>query len=87
MYKLNAKSQDILANTTLMPQNFGGWIAVNTGTATAIVDGYELAPGEGLDFTNIPAEVVWNTPIQIVLASGAKVRITRFLYSEVQTRK
>lgn len=87
MYKLNAKSQDILSNTTLMPQNFGGWLCVNTGTANATVDGYTLAPGEGLDFTNIPAEVVWNTPIQIVLASGAKVRITRFLYSEVQTRK
>lgn len=84
MKKLLAKSQDILTNTTIMPQNYGGWLAVNTGTATAIVDGYELAPGEGLDFTAIPADVVWQSPIQVVLQTGAKVRMTRFLYSELK---
>lgn len=83
-YKVSTESRDILKNETLRPGKYGGWMAVNTGTADATVDGYPLAPGEGLDLTHLAPEVIWDTPIQVVLLSGAKVRITRFIYKEVK---
>ena len=83
--KCTPKVLDITENTTLQPENYGGWLAVNTGTANVSVDGYTLEPGDGLDFTKLDPHVLWNKQIQIViLATGGKVRITRFIYSEAK---
>lgn len=82
-YKVTPKTQEITENTTLTADgNFGDWMAVNTGTANATVDGYELAPGEGLGWKGLQPNVVWNAPIKITLLSGAKVRITRLQYKK-----
>lgn len=83
-YKVSTESRDIMKNETIRPGNYGGWMAVNTGTADATVDGYPLAPGDGLDLTHLSPDVLWDTPIQIVLTPGAKIRLTRFLYKEVK---
>lgn len=78
-YKVSATTQDITENTTLRPEEkYGAWMCVNIGTAIANVMGYELMPGEGLDFLKaVPFDGYWDTPIQIILNAGAKVRITR----------
>lgn len=81
MYNVTAKTQDILQNTTIRPDKSGGWLAINTGTNTATVNGYPLAPGEGLDFTKLAPEVRWNSDITITLETGAKVRLTRLQYT------
>ena len=80
MYKVTAKTQDILQNTTIRPDKSGGWLAINTGTNTATVNGYPLAPGEGLDFTKLAPEVVWNSDITITLEKGGMIRLTRLQY-------
>lgn len=78
-YKVSVRTIDITANTKIMPENvFGGWMAVNTGTATASVMGYTLNPGEGLNFLEaVPAGSVWDTPIEVRVNTGAVVRFTR----------
>ena len=78
-YKVSATTQEITENTTLRPEEkYGAWLCVNTGTNTATVMGYELQPGEGLDFLNaVPVDGYWDTPIQIIINAGAKIRITR----------
>lgn len=82
MYKLNTNTQLVTESTTIMPSKFGGWLAVNTGTTgTATVDGYPLAPGDGLDFTHIHPDVIWNAPIKIVISAGSNIRLTRFVYT------
>lgn len=80
-YKVTTDTQEITTNTTVRADgSFGGWLAVNTGTANATVDGYPLAPGEGLDMTHLHPTVIWGSNISIVLTSGAKVRLTRLMY-------
>lgn len=62
-----------------MPEDkFGGWMAVNTGTNTASVIGYELQPGEGINMLDsIPVGSVYGSPIKIDVQAGGRVRITR----------
>ena len=85
-YKVSARTLDISASTTIMPENnFGAWLAVNTGTAAASVLGFPLQPGEGLDMTTaVPAGSVWDSPIPIIINTGAVVRITRLQYKEIK---
>ena len=62
-----------------MPERrYGGWVAVNTGTTTAKVLGYELQPGEGFDMRDsVPAGSTYKSPIRIEVPAGGCVRITR----------
>lgn len=79
--KCTPKDIDVTENTTLQPENYGGWMAANIGTADAVVDGFPLSPGDGLDFTKLDPHVIWNKQIQITVNAGAKVRVRRLLYS------
>ena len=76
---------DITESTTIMPEStYGAWMAVNQGTGTAYVLGYELQPGEGLDFLNaVPAGCIWDAPIKIICSAGAVVRLTRLQYKPI----
>lgn len=78
-FKISATTIDVAKSITLMPEDkYGAWMCVNTGTADAVVMGYPLQPGEGLDFLNaVPAGGKWDSPIQIIINAGAVVRITR----------
>ena len=78
-YKISAETRQITTNTTLLPENkYGGWMAVNQGATTAKVFGYELQPGEGIDFRDcVPVDAYWDTPIQIIPGTGGLVVITR----------
>lgn len=58
----------------------GGWEAVNTGTATAYVDGYPLAPGEGVSRMQGMGSVRIKTPIEIQITAGARVHLTQAMY-------
>lgn len=87
-YKVTPKTQEITENTTLNADGtFGDWMAVNTGTADVTVDGYVLAPGEGLGWKGLQPNVVWNGSIKITVQTGGKVRITRLQYAKVTNRK
>lgn len=82
-YKVSTNTQNYAENTTIRPDNFGGWLAVNIGSANVSVDGYPLAPGEGLDMTHLAPDVRWDKPIQIVItATGGMVRMTRLIYKQ-----
>jgi len=84
-YRVSTSTQEYTENTTIRPDGkFGGWLAVNTGTANATVDGYTLAPGEGLDYRMLRPNTIWNSTIAIVLTTGAKIRLTRLTYTEVK---
>ena len=83
--RVTRNTQDYTSNTTVRPDGqFGGWLAINTGTADATVDGYPLAPGEGLDLTHLHPDAIWGSPIQIVLQPGAKIRMTTLLYKSIK---
>ena len=85
-YTVIAQTKEISTSTTIMPEKkYGAWMCVNTGTGVAKVMGYELQPSEGLDFLSaVPAGSSWDTPIQIELAAGAKIRITRLQCREAK---
>ena len=79
------KDIEISENTTLQPENYGGWMAVNTGIGNVSVDGFVLEPGDGLDFMSLDPHVIWNKQIQVViLTTGGKARIRRMLYKEMK---
>ena len=84
-YKVLATNTDITQNTTIRPEKkYGAWMCVNTGTGVANVMGYELQPGEGLNFLDaVEPGSSWDTPIQVILAAGAKVRMTRLQYTSI----
>lgn len=85
MYKVTTRTQDITTSRTISPDTSGGWIAINTGADTVYINGYEMMPGQGLDFTHLSPEVVWNNEItiQIPNSSTGKVRLTRLYYTKL----
>ena len=78
-YKITATVETITNSTTLtQDKKYGGWMAVNQGTNTATVMGYELQPGEGISMIEaVPPGSIWDIPIRIVCQPGAAVRVTR----------
>ena len=83
-YKVSARVLDITESTTIMPENYGAWMAINQGTGTAYVLGYELQPGEGISFFDaVPAGSIWDAPIKIICSAGAVVRLTRLQYKPI----
>lgn len=87
MVQVVSRSQTVAANTTLMPEGYGGWFAMNIGTGNVKVDGFVLEPNMQLDFSHLPYNVLWNAPLQIEVASGGLLRITRLKYNVVHERK
>lgn len=84
MYKVTEKSQDILQTTTIPPDTAGGWLAINEGTDSVKINGKTISPGEGLDFTDLHPDVVWNSEIKIILTSqNSKVNLTRLYYTKL----
>lgn len=80
-WRITSQTKTIEENTRLNEDKFGGWMCVNIGTAIVKVMGYELQPGEGLDFLNaVPAGSIWNSAIDIVVNPGGKLQITRLQY-------
>lgn len=84
MYRAVSKEVDYSVSTSVVPDGFGGWMAVNVGTAACEVNGFPLQPGEGLDFTNLHPEVLWNSPIKIVISNvGGKIRMSQIKYNKI----
>ena len=84
--KVSGTTIDVKSSTSLMPERkYGAWMCVNIGTGSAKVMGYDLNPGEGLNFLNaVPAGSTWDTPIPIIINPGAIVRITRLQYNNIR---
>ena len=82
MYRVSTEEVTYASNTTVRPGKFGGWYAMNIGTANAKVNGYPIPPMCGLDFTHLHPEAVWAKPIEIIVEPGAQVRMTRFIYQQ-----
>lgn len=78
-YKVKDRAVDITESTTLMPEKkYGGWMAVNQGTAAAKVMGFELDPGEGINMLDsIPLGSQYDEPIKIEIQPGAVIRMIR----------
>lgn len=77
------RSQTITANTTLMPEGFGGWIALNIGTGKVKVDGFVLQPNMVVDLSHLPWYVTWDSPIPVEVETGGVLRITRLKYNVI----
>lgn len=82
MESVQFKNQDVITSQRISNDEFrcGGYEAVNIGTATAVVDGYELAPGEGISRMQGLGQVIIKSPIEIIINSGAKVHLTQAMY-------
>lgn len=81
--QVTSRSQTIRENTTLMPEGYGGWFAMNIGTGNVKVDGFLLLPNMTIDFSHLPWFAVWNTPIPIEVETGGMLRITRLKYNVI----
>ena len=87
-YNITDVTERYTESTTVMPDGFGAWMAVNTGNVVSSVMGYELQPGEGLDFKDaVPAGSTWGKPIQIKVGAGGSVRITKLYANEKEPEK
>lgn len=84
-YNIKARVETITQSTRLTDLQFGGWMAVNIGSASASVMGIPLLPTEGLDFTkSVPAGSFWTQPINIEITPGAAIRLVRLIYEEIK---
>lgn len=83
MYTVKTSTLQITENKTIRPSSYGGWLAVNIGTGVATVDDIPLSQGDGLDYTKLSPDVIWDEPIIIVCEPGAKVILKRLLYKQI----
>lgn len=79
--QVQAKTITYNEPTTIMPNNFSGWIATNIGTANGQVMGHVLTPGQQFNMATIDPHVTWNSPIAVIAGSGAIIVITLLQYS------
>ena len=85
MYKVKSIIKSYTVNTTITDLNFGGWQVVNTGTDDIMVNKILLEPGQGLDYTDLDPDVVWDSPIQIVILNpGGEATITMLQYKLIK---
>lgn len=82
-YTVKTRTEKYGANTTINPSDFSGWLCVNSGTGLVQVMKTTLQPGEGLDFTALLPDVIWDSPIPIViLETGGEVTMHRLIYKK-----
>lgn len=83
IYNVKTRIQSYKQNTTITTTDFGGWLVVNTGTGAITVNKVKLQPSEGLDFTQLPPNVIWGSPIQIVISEpGGEATLTQLIYKD-----
>lgn len=82
-YKLSAKTEEFQQSVVVKADGFGDWKVQNTGTGVITVDGYPVPEGETVPYIGLQPNVVWNTPITIIVPAGGKMRMTRFYYQEM----
>ena len=86
---LSKKKQEIVKDPKVfLPEDFGGWQALNIGTSIAIVDGVPLDPNGivvGVDFSDLHPEVKWGDPITISFTGAGTNRVlfTRLKYTKI----
>lgn len=83
-YGVKLRVETISTNVRLNDNIYGGWKAINIGTAPVTVYGVELLPGEGLDFmAGMQPNEIWQEPIEITVQPGGAVRLMRKLVSPI----
>ena len=84
-WRVTNRTETITENTRLNDNKYGGWMCVNIGTGSVVVMGYELQPGEGLNFLDaVPAGSIWASAIDIVVNPGGALQLTRLQYQPVK---
>lgn len=84
-YKIKQRAETILSNVRLNDDKYGGWKAINIGTAPVEVYGVHLQPGEGLDYmSSMQPGDLWQEPIDIVIQPGGAVRLLRLLCTPIK---
>lgn len=84
-YRVKARVETIATTTRLTDEKYGGWMAVNTGSAACEVMGISLLPTEGISFLDaVPAGSYWTQPIDIVVNPGGQIRLVRMIYEEIK---
>lgn len=89
-YLVKTQYINITENTTLPPENYGGWSLVNTGDVPLTVNGVVLDPAGsiiGVDYTYLPPNVIWSDNISIrFLSDGGnkQATLTRLQYSYIE---
>ena len=85
IFNVQARVETITTNTRLTDRKYGGWLAVNIGTAPCTVLGFTLNPSEGLDMRDVvPAGGHWTTPIDITVQPGGSIRLLRLITEPVK---
>lgn len=90
-YLAKHKYEQIMDNTTIQPEDFGGWSAINTGDVAATVNGVLLDPAGsvvGIDFTNLAPDIIWGDDITIKFDANStgttkRITLTRIKYTEI----
>lgn len=89
-YLVKTQYLNITGNTTLPPENYGGWSLVNTGNVPLSVNGIILDPAGhiiAVDYTTLPPNVIWSDNISIKFLSGTgkkSATLTRLQYSYIE---
>ena len=89
-YILKTQYLNITENTTLPPENYGGWSLVNTGRVPLTVNGVVLDPAGPLiavDYTFLRPDVIWSDNISIKFSSdegNRQATLTRLQYSYIE---
>ena len=86
LYTTKLRAETITTNTRLNDTKYGGWLAINIGTAEVSVYGVPLQPGEGLSSESIahlnPGDL-WQEPIDITVNTGGAVRFIRSINTPI----
>ena len=83
MYNVKNVTESYFETIQIQPDGrCGGWYAINQGSSvTCEVNGYKLYPGDGHDLCkNLPPDVVWGSPINLLIPPGGEIRLTRLIY-------
>ena len=87
LYGVKLRVETITANARLNDNIYGGWKAINIGSAPVTVYGVELLPGEGLDFmAGMQPNEIWQEPIEITVQAGGAVRLMRKIVTPIMAK-
>lgn len=86
-YTVKEISRVITTNTTVFDKDFSGWFAVNNGNVDVIINKITVPPGKGIDRTDVPPYVTWDSPIQVLVPTGGEVVFSKLIYKPEKEKR
>ena len=89
-YSVKQRTETITEDTRLNDTQYGSWLAVNIGTADAMIYGIPLHPGEGLsskDICMLKTGDLWTEPIDIKCTYPAAIRLLRTISTPIKAKE